>query len=187
MKVVIVHGSNESEADAYEGGRENTRHFHPWLKEQLEKKSIEISCELYPKDWNPSYTAYREIFEKNNIDEETVLVGHSAGCGFILKWLNETRTKVKKVILVAPYVTGNDNYEPLKELYITNFKNNMKEYFDELIIFYSEDDMGAVVHDAKFVHKKLGGNLIRFENRGHFTLSHLGTEEFPELLREILK
>jgi hypothetical protein len=37
------------------------------------------------------------------------------------------------------------------------------------------------------VHEKLGGKLINIKGKGHFTFDDMGTEEFPELLEEILK
>jgi hypothetical protein len=186
MKVVVVHGSNDNEDEAYEGGRENTRHWFSWLIKELNERNIEVSCELYPKDWNPNYYEWKNIFEKNKIDEETILIGHSAGCGFILKWLNENKIKVKKIILVAPYVMGIPEAPFLKDLNIQELDLKLKKYFDEMIIFYSEDDMDCIVHDAKFIHSKLGGKLIKFQNRGHFNLEDMGTNEFPELLEEIL-
>jgi len=39
---------------------------------------------------------------------------------------------------------------------------------------------------VKIFHKVIGGKIIEIENRGHFTLRDMGTEEFPELLKEIL-
>lgn len=186
MKVVIVHGSNENEAEAHKGGRENTRHFLPWLKSSLDAKGISASLDLYPQDWNPVYEEYKAVFERNQINEETVLVGHSAGCGFILKWLHETKKRVKKVILVAPYVLGIPEASFLDDITISALDVALKEYFDNLIIFVSKDDEKCIVRDAEYVHEQLGGRFMMFTDRGHFTLEDMGTEEFPELLDAVL-
>lgn len=104
----MVHGSNSSEKQAFAWWRENTRHWLPWLKKELEwNYNIACSTDLYPCDWKPIYEEYKLVFEKNEINENTILIWHSAWCAFILKWLNENvGLKIWKIILVAPYVLG---------------------------------------------------------------------------------
>jgi len=43
------------------------------------------------------------------------------------------------------------------------------------------------LESVKIYHNELGGKLIELLGRGHFLLKEMGTEEFPELLEEILK
>ena len=57
------------------------------------------------KCYQPKYELWKTEFEKNEIDEETSLVGHSNGAGFIIRWLSENKdVRVDKVILVAPWL-----------------------------------------------------------------------------------
>ncbi len=184
--VIIVHGANDSEKSAFEGGRENTRHWFPWLRRNLEKEKISFSSELYPKDWSPDYKEWKNIFEKNKINEDTVLVGHSLGCAFILRWLAEKKQKVKKVILVAPYVLDSKDLPGLKDMVSFNFDNSLNSLYNELVVFSSEDDSPFILKSVKEVNQKLNVKHFLFKNKGHFTRSDLGTEEFPELLKEIL-
>jgi hypothetical protein len=65
--VIIVHGANEDEKSAKEGGVENTRHWHPWLKKELEERGVDVSGELYPRDWEPDYNEWKELFEKTRL------------------------------------------------------------------------------------------------------------------------
>lgn len=188
---IIVHGSNATEQGSKEGKPENERHWKPWLKRNLEKEGIEVSNDLYPEDWLPDYDKWKEVFEKNRIDESTTLVGHSAGTAFILRWLAENKRKVGKVILVAPsviktekYITGLKRLSKLKDF---EYDSSLKEYFNQLVIFYSDDDMDNIIESAKKVHEILGGELIHLEGKGHFCLEDMGSEEFPELLEEVLK
>lgn len=99
MNCIIVHGSNSSEKHANEGLPRNERHWKPWIKKELEKRGFDVSNELYPKDWLPDYEEWKKVFERNKIDENTILIGHSAGTAFILRWLSENKRKVDKLIL----------------------------------------------------------------------------------------
>jgi len=187
MNCIIIHGSNSDEKGAKIGGVENTRHWHPWLKRQLEEKGIKVSGELYPFDWKPDYKQWKNIFEKNKIDENTILVGHSAGCAFLLRWLSEKKRKVRKLILVAPYIIDSPKAPFLSDLVNFEINKDIKNCFDVLIIFYSDNDNKDIIDSAVLINKKLGGKIIRFKDRGHFTLKDMKTEKFPELLDAILK
>lgn len=185
--VIIVHGSNSTERESKLGPPENERHWKPWLKRELELRGYEVSNELYPRDWNPNYKSWKKVFEKNEINEETVLVGHSAGTAFILRYLNENKKKVNRVVLVAPSVIRGGKYLHLSKLKDFEFDSSLKKYFNELIIFYAENDDEDIINSSKKVHKTLGGKLIELKNRGHYVFNDMGTKEFPELLEEILR
>jgi len=181
-----VHGSNESEKEALEGKPENLRHWKPWLQRSLEDKGIKTSNDLYPKDWAPDYLAWKRIFEKNNIDENTTLVGHSAGTAFILRWISENKKKVDRVVLVAPSIFKSEKY---KKLTFKDFEydSGLKQYFNDLTVIYSDTDDEDIIRSAKEINSKLGGRLIMLKGKGHFTYDEMGTEEFPELLEAVLK
>jgi uncharacterized protein len=184
--VIIVHGANENKASAYKGGRENTRHWHPWLKKILEEKGIKVSGELYPRDWNPSYKEWKEVFEKNPISEETILIGHSAGCAFILRWISETKRRVQKIILVAPYILKTKEFPLFNPL--TDFKigNEIEKYCNEIVTIYSKNDYYFILQSVKFLRSAIEARFIEYLKAGHFCTSN-GFKEFPELLDEILR
>lgn len=186
MNVIIVHGANDSEKSAFEGGRENTRHWFPWLKNELNKREIKVSSELYPKDWEPNYEEWKQIFERNDINESTILVGHSLGCGFILRWIAENKKKVKKVILVAPYILDTPKLSGLRNMVSFEFDSSLNDLWDELVVFSSEDDYDFILNSVKEINNKLKPKHLSFKNKGHFTKGDMGKEEFPELLEEIL-
>ena len=184
--VIIVHGSNPTEKGSQEGLPENERHWKSWLKKKLEKRGFSVSNELYPEDWLPSYEKWKVVFEKNKINENSILIGHSAGTAFLLRWLGENKKKVDKVILVAPSIIRCGKY--LKESNLKNFDIDfsLKKYFNELVMFYSDDDYDFIIGSAKKIYSKIGGKLIELKDKGHFIEEDMGTKEFPELLGEIL-
>lgn len=186
--VIIVHGSNSTEEEAKEYPPENERHWKPWLKKELEDRGFMVSNELYPMDWLPDYEKWKNFFEKNKINENTILIGHSAGTAFILRWLSENKKKVNKIILVAPSIIKWGKYDGgLSKLKDFKYDSSLKGYFNKIVVFYSDSDDEDIIESAKQANERLGGKLINLQGRGHFTLGDMGTEEFPELLDEVLK
>ncbi len=187
MNVIIVHGSNSSEKDAKFGKPENERHWMPWLKENLEKKGTNVSNQLYPKDWNPNYNSWKKKFERNNINEKTILVGHSAGCGFLLRWLGKSKRKINKLILVAPAIIKSERWKFINDLLDFEINRNINNFVNEFVIFVSDNDSNEILESVSLLSKIFKIKPIELKNKGHFTLGDMKTKEFPELLNKILE
>lgn len=187
MNVVIVHGSNSKDREKIKEGYapQNKRNWIPWIKEQLEKKGIKCETPLMPENWNPNYQKWKKEFDKINIDENSILIGHSAGGAFVTRWLGESKRKIKKMILVVPWKELWLDSKENKEFCNFDIDKSIAERIGKIIIFtsdYSEEKERAI-----FFNKSLPSKLIELKGRGHFIEKHMGTKEFPELLKEILK
>ena len=154
MNCIIVHGSNSTEKDSRKGLPENERHWKTWLKEELEKKGIKVSNKLYAKDWSPIYNEWKEEFEKNQIDEDTVLVGHSAGGAFLVRWLSETKRKIKKLILVSPGKARKPSRDSLSNLYGNKIHKDIANYVCEGIIVYTAEDLINTIRNIDKIDPK---------------------------------
>jgi predicted alpha/beta hydrolase family esterase len=187
MNVIIVHGSNSSEEDSKEGKPENKRHWMPWLKKNLENEDIDVSNKLYPEDWNPNYSDWKRVFEKNKIDEKTILVGHSAGCGFLLRWLGEKRKKVNKLILVAPAVIPSERWMFINNLLNFEIKREVVDFVNKITIFVSNNDSKEILKSVEVLSNLFNIPPVKLLNKGHFTSEDMGTDKFPELLCKILE
>ncbi len=188
--VVIVHGSNSTKegSENKESGPENLRHWKLWLNNKLKEKGIKVSNEIYPKDWAPKYSDWKKIFDKIDINEDSILIGHSAGGAFLVRWLNETKTKIKKLILVSPGKSGKQSREVLSSFYGGKIIKNIDLYVkNKIVIFTSNDDIPKHIQGAEEYKKELPAKVINLKNHGHFTIQDMKTEEFPELLSEILE
>jgi len=65
---------------------------------------------------------------------------------------------------------------------------NIQQYVKEPItVFTSNDDIPTHLKNAYEYEKELPARIILFKNYGHFTEGDMGTKEFPELLKEIVK
>ena len=167
--VVIVHGVNDNEEEAKELPLENERHWQPWIKESLECRGIKISNELYPKDWSPDYNKWKKVFEKNKIDENSVLVGYSAGCAFLVRWLGETKKKVKKLILVAPWKIPSEEFsDGENEMYDYKIEKCVKKNVKERVIFTADDEEEDGKKSVKIFYNSFGGKIIELKGRKHF-------------------
>ena len=139
-----------------------------------------------PEPWNPDYDSWKKEFEKQNINENTILIGHSCGCAFLVRWLGDTKRRINKLILVAPWKIPDED-SIYKKFYNYPIDSSIKSRVKEVIIFSSDDEEEDGKKSAKIFNESLGGRIIELSNKGHYTLGDMRTEEFPELLESILE
>lgn len=166
--------------------RTHDKHWIPWLKSKLAKNGSKAVAPLMPNPWSPDYYAFKNEFEKYKISEGDVLVGHSCGCAFLVRWLGDSRLKISKLILVAPWKIADGNDIERKDFYEYSIDESIKSRVDKIVIFTSDDEEDNGKKSCDIFHRALGGGVIELKGRGHYVLSDMGTEEFPELLAEIL-
>lgn len=135
MNCIIIHGCTDSKED-----KTYNKHWMPWIKKELIKRKIPVEMPIMPKPWVPDYDSYKKEFEKYKIDENTILIGHSCGCAFLVRWLGESKQKVKKLILVAPWKIPEKGNKTKEKFY--NFKINpiVKSLVNEIIMFTADDE-----------------------------------------------
>ncbi|MFH1500514.1 MAG: alpha/beta hydrolase [archaeon] len=187
MNCIIVHGASLYDKKKISKGfpQQNERSWIPWLKRELEESGIKTDNPLMPKNWLPVYEDWRKEFEKLEVNKNTILIGHSLGATFLVRWLGETKKKVKKLILVAPAKFDDDDNEYYKNFY--NFEIDKDIAKNKITIFNSTNDWAAIQRAAKLYHKVLRGKLIELKERGHFIQKKPNEKiEFPELLEEVL-
>ena len=127
------------------------------------------------------------MFEQFQIDENTALIGHSCGGGFLVRWLSESQRKVGKIALVAPWINP---ASPCPRPGFFDFKidENLIERAKCIGLFISADDDKEELDTAKLLKEKIRGLEVKeFTDKGHFVFRDMGTEEFPELKEFMLK
>ena len=186
--VIIVHGCPGDEERAKDSKRRTyDKHWIPWLRESLEERRFSVNVPLMPKPWAPNYGNWKKEFDKLVINADSILIGHSCGCAFLVRWLGETKKKVKKLILVAPWkIPFRENRIDIN-FYGFKIDGAIKGRINEIITFTSNDEEDDGKRSVKIYNKSLGGKVIELKNHGHFTEGDMGTIEFPELLEEVLK
>jgi len=186
---IIVHGCpSDKEKFMDPETRTYDKHWMPWLKRNLEEKGIKAETPLMPDPWEPDYPTWKEEFDKLDINENTILIGHSCGCAFLVRWLGDTDKTVEKLVLVAPWKTT-ENEEDLrkKEFYRYDINLVVRKNVKEIVIFTADNEGPGGKRSARIFHEALGGRVIELKGHGHYCLNDMGTEEFPELLEEVSK
>lgn len=184
LKCIIIHGcpsKEESKTKAY------AKHWMPWVKDYLISRGIQTEIPLLPEPWAPNYSKFKHEFEKYDVDENTILIGHSCGCAFLVRWLGETKKKVLKLILVAPWkiFDKNNQDKSCEAFYNYQIDENIRKRVKEIIMFTADDEEDEGKKSLRIFHESLGGKIIELKRHGHYTRGDMGTEEFPELIKVI--
>ena len=186
---ILVHGwahREEYYEPKYPTG--SNSHWFPWLSKQLMIKDIHTIAVEMPSSYYPEYNKWRREFERFDVTDETILVGHSCGAGFLIRWLSENRNiTAAKLILVAPWVGTNPDQPFDESFFVFEWDTNIFSRVKNLVMFSSTNDVDEVKKSEQIITNKLKNlKIIELENKGHFTLKGLGTTEFPELLQACL-
>lgn len=184
---IIIHGCpSDTPEETHPETRTYDKHWIPWTKRELSARGIPTETPRMPEPWAPSYKRFKKEFEQYFIGEHTILIGHSCGTMFLLRWLADTKQRVDTLILVAPWAihTGDDHAR--KKFYGVDIDPEIKARVERIIIFTSDNETPEGKASAAKIHDAIGGSVIELPGRGHYTRRHMGTEKFPELIEEIL-
>ena len=188
LNCVVIHGCpSNAEKAMNPQTRTYDKHWIPWLKKELVARGVKTQTPFMPDPWEPDYSKFKAEFEKYEVNENTILVGHSCGSAFLVRWLGETKRKIFKLILVAPWKIPDKDDEFRKEFYTYPIDESIKTRTDEIVMFTADDEEDEGKESLKIFHQALGGEIIELESHGHYTMGDMGTTEFPELLEVILK
>jgi len=185
---VILHGMPSKEE--YFGPQEKSpsnNHWLPWIQHQLLLNGVLAQIPELPEPYEPDYAKWCSVFEQFQINENTILVGHSCGGGFLVRWLSENKIKAGKVALVAPWINPASS-RPKPGFFDFKIDEDLAERTGGICLFISSDDDKEELDTAKLLKEKIRGLRVKeFTDRGHFVLRDMGTEEFPELKDFLLK
>lgn len=185
---VILHGMpSKEEYYNSESQAESNKHWLSWIQRRLLLKDILAQAPEMPRPFEPVYEDWKKVFEQFPINEETILIGHSCGGGFITRWLSENKVRVGKVALVAPWI------DPEPRELTTGFfdfyiDQDLPSRTASLTIFGSDDEKYESVRKSIKILTEAWPNAksIELSGRGHFTMGGMKTPEFPELEAEVL-
>lgn len=186
---IIVHGTcDKEEYYSTEYPSLSNSHWLPWLQKQLIVKDVSTATPEIPHAYMPDYDVWKSEFERFSVTSETILVGHSCGAGFLVRWLSENKNiSVGKVVLVAPWIDP-DKSKGLDSTFF-NFEMDTSLVLRTrgLTIFNSDNDDESIHQSVKIILEKIPNIKVRdFHSYGHFCLGDMKTDHFPELLEEVL-
>lgn len=182
---IIVHGCPSDESE--EPTKEYAQQWLAPMQKTLNSQGIPTSLPLMLTPWQPDYEKFKAVFEKENINENTILIGHSCGCAFLVRWLGDSKRKIKQLILVAPWKTFEPTDEFRDRFYTFPVDEKIKSRVESIVMFTSDNEDETGKRALKAYHDAMGGKVIELKGRGHYTETDMGTTKFPELLEEVLK
>ena len=177
MKFVIFHG-------AYGNPNEN---WIPWLKAELEKLGHPVLVPKFPTPDMQDLGNWLEVFDGSELDEQTIVIGHSLAPAFILNLL-QTR-KVRAAFFVSGFLgeIGDSDFDGINSSFMINFDwGKIKEHCKRFYLYHSRDDPYVPLEKSQYIALMLKSDLRVFDDAGHFN-AKAGYTKFPELLEDIKK
>lgn len=179
---LVLHGCPPTEAMV----TPKEKRWMNWLADKLNAKGLSALAPDLPVSWKPTYSDWKKAFEQYSVDENSILIGHSCGGAFLVRWLLETGLVVKKLILVAPAKIPETPDDSRRDLYDFELPREIPHLANEVVLFTS-NDFPHHLQSLELYTRALNPRVIKLENKGHFLFFQMGTNEFPELLDEVLR
>ncbi len=181
---IILHGMPDKEEYFNPTtASQSNRHWLPWIQKQLILKGVLAQALEMPEPYAPDYKKFCAVFELFPITEDTMLIGHSCGGGFLLRWLSQNKIKVGKVALVAPWL--DPDREHTTDFFDFELDPALTERTQGIHLFNSNDDYPEIQTSVKKITDAIPGiQLHELTNRGHFTGEK--NKELPELRDALL-
>lgn len=176
----IIHGSFSSPFS----------NWIPYLRGEIEKKDLEVYTLDLPtgvgyqnyENWSKLMKCY---LDAGLINQNTTIFAHSIAPVFVCKFLIENKIKVKRLVFVCGfnhYLGINEEYDAVNEsIYFDNLAD-VKNYCDDIICFYSDNDPYVKYDAEKKFADTITENQILISGGGHLN-SESGYTEFTELLK----
>lgn len=187
MSNAILVPGRPDKAEHYDanGPSNSEDHWFSWLKRQLILRDVHAVSIEPPFPFRPRYEDWKKEFERFDLEHDTILVGHSCGGGFLIRYLSENKNvKVGKVALIAPWINPDNNEDSdTADFFEFTIDPDLASRTNGVTVFISSDDEPSVVNTVDVIKERIHDLDIRqYTDKGHFCLSDLGTVEFPELL-----
>lgn len=192
-QIVIIHGgdtfrTNEEYLDFLknyqidiERYKTNKDDWKRWLRDEL-VGDYEVILPVMPNKTNARYEEWKLWMDKivPLLNDEIILIGHSMGGSFVVKYLSENKfpKKIMAVFLVSAMFDYDDDGNSLHSF---SLPENLDLQTDKVYLYHSKDDRVVPFRSLDKFKNKFPNAIARvFEDRGH-----INQEEFPELIKDI--
>jgi hypothetical protein len=189
-QIIVIHGGDSFKTHQkflhflknIEVTLDDFRRHKDWkttLQDELGKK-FDVLLPRMPNKSNAKFIEWKIWFERlfPFLNKEVILVGHSLGGMFLVKYLsgNNFPKHIQQLHLVAaPHNKTGD----IADLLLPKSLNRLSKQAENIYFYYSRDDGIVPISEMKEYKKQLPtAKYIIFKNHGHFR-----QEKFPELIK----
>lgn len=180
MKAFIIHGTYGSP----------TENWIPWLKNELEQLGCQVTVPTFPTPEGQDLETWLSVWQPHNeqLDDQTILIGHSLGATFALRILEQLPQPVQPIraaFLIAGFAQplAIPSLKPLLASFVQppfdwpTIRANASEFH----VFQSDNDPYVPFERGGELARNLGCELTIIKNAGHFS-EKTGFNHFDELL-----
>ena len=91
------------------------------------------------------------------------------------------------MILVAPNFVTRSSKQSVIDFYDFTISSDIQKQVDEIVVFTSntEEEDGHI--SLGMLQDRLSCKVVSLDNHGHYITQDMGTDEFPELLKLLIK
>ncbi len=177
-KVVFIPGN---------GGGSPKDNWFPDVKKTLEDNGVKVVTKEFPDNDLARASVWLPFLLKElEVDENTVLVGHSTGAIAAMRLAEEHQ--ILGSVLVAAYHTDLEMEKEKQSGYFDKPWNweSIKNNQHWIALCASQDDRWVPITQARHVQQQLNCEYHEYKDQGHFGGDYL-KETFPELSQIILR
>jgi predicted alpha/beta hydrolase family esterase len=165
------------EALFIQGGGEGAHEADAQLVDSLRKilgDAYEVHYPKMPKEGDPNYRRWKPQIRKElaAVEDSLILIGHSLGASFLLKYLSEEKieTPIGGLFLIAtPYWGGAGwRYEGYKAVELPEgFSSKLPKEMPVFLYHSRDDETVPFAHLALYAGKLSQATIREFDRRGH--------------------
>ena len=179
--IILIHGYN------------GIPKIYEWLEIELTKLGYNVIVPEFPPREGVVYKSWKSILEKykEKIKSDSIIVAHSIGNEFIIKYLNENNLKINLYISLAGFskyfeTEGKEELNrACKEFLVTERElENFKSKSNKRYSIYSNNDHIVPLDTLEDYPKSINSIPIFIENIGHMGKKS-GLEKIPKVMEII--
>lgn len=157
-RILIIHGweSNSKE------------HWFLKEKERLEKLGHEVVVPNMPNTFHPKKEQWVKVIQDFNLDDRSILIGHSLGGTAILRYLEKIDEKIKRCVLIATPIKSL-NFKATDNFFEPDFNwQKIKQNCEEFFILNQTKDPWVPLQHGEDLASYVNGRLMKIEEDDHF-------------------
>lgn len=167
--------------------------LYEWLEEEMKKLGYNVIMPEFPPREGVVYEEWKKEFEKYReyVKEDSIIIAHSIGNEFIIKYFNQNDLKADLYISLAGFAEyfehegKEDLNRACEEFLVTDEEiNKFRNMCNKKYSIYSNNDHIVPFEALEKYPEKIGATPILIEGIGHMGKKS-GLEKLPKILEII--